>query len=71
MIDYDWVVINERRYLLPVAAEIKLTAGSGEQARHSRNEIRFRGYQKFGAEVKIIEDVEPDEEPQTKPQTNP
>lgn len=71
MIDYDWVMINERRYLLPFAAEIKLTVGSGDQAIHSRNEIRFRGYQKFGAEVKIIEDVEPDEEPESKPKVNP
>lgn len=67
LIDYDWVTINEQRYLLPSAAEIKLTIGSGEQAIHSRNEIRFRGYQKFGAEVKIIEDVEPDDEPESKP----
>ena len=67
LIDYDWVTINEQRYLLPSAAEIKLTIGTNEQAIHSRNEIRFRGYQKFGAEVKIIEDVEPDEEPAPKP----
>lgn len=67
LIDYDWVTINEQRYLLPSAAEIKLTVGSNEQAIHSRNEIRFRGYQKFGAEVKIIEDVEPDDEPESKP----
>jgi hypothetical protein len=69
MIDYDWVMINERRYLLPSAAEIKLTIGSNDQAIHSRNEIRFRGYQKFGAEVKIIEDVGPDDDapPEAKP----
>ncbi|HEX8492289.1 MAG TPA: hypothetical protein VF658_05570 [Pyrinomonadaceae bacterium] len=67
IIDYDWVTINEQRYLLPSAAEIKLTIGSNEQAIHSRNEIRFRGYQKFGAEVKIIEDVEPEDEPESKP----
>jgi hypothetical protein len=71
MVDYDWVTINEQRYLLPIAAEIKLTAGSGERARHSRNEIRFRGYQKFGAEVKIIEDVGPDDEPEQKPESKP
>jgi hypothetical protein len=71
-IDYDWATINEKRYLLPSAAQVELTIGSGEQAIHSRNEIRFRGYQKFGAEVKIIEDVGPDEdEPETKPETAP
>jgi hypothetical protein len=73
MIDYDWVTINEQRYLLPLAAEIKLTVGSGERSIHSRNEIRFRGYQKFGAEVKIIEDVGPDDEPvpEPKPESKP
>lgn len=70
LIDYDWVTINEQRYLLPSAAEIMLTLGSNEQAFHTRNEIRFRGYQKFGAEVKIIEDTDPDE-PETKPEPKP
>ena len=35
-----------------------------------RNEIRFRNYQKFGAEVKIIEDIgdfEDEPEPEKKP----
>jgi hypothetical protein len=68
-IDYDWVTINEREYLLPSNAEIKLTAAVGNQAIQTRNEIRFRNYQKFGAEVKIIEDIEgDDDEPPKKPQ---
>ncbi|MDX6694791.1 MAG: hypothetical protein QOF02_2394 [Blastocatellia bacterium] len=70
-IDYDWVTINEQRYLLPSAAEIRMTVGRNEQAVHTRNEIRFRGYQKFGAEVKILDDVGPDDEPETKPETKP
>jgi hypothetical protein len=70
-IDYDWVTINEQRYLLPITAEIKMTVGRNEQAVHTRNEIRFRGYQKFGAEVKILDDVDPDEEPETKPEAKP
>ena len=61
-IDYDWVTINETKYLLPSYAEVKLTSGRDAQAFHSRNEIRFRGYQKFGSEVRIIEDIEPDEQ---------
>lgn len=65
-IDYDWVTINEKQYLLPSNAEIKLTARVGDQSIQTRNEIRFRNYQKFGAEVKIIEDIEPDE-PEKKP----
>jgi hypothetical protein len=70
-VDYEWVMINEHNYLLPSAAIVQLTDGRGEQAFHTRNEIRFRGYQKFGAEVKIIEDVEPDEETEPKPETKP
>jgi hypothetical protein len=83
-IDYAWVPIVDQRYLLPSRAEIKLTetlsgaASSGrvlgsQQVRQvdsaqSRNVIRFRDYQKYGTEVKIIEDVEPDEDiPPQKP----
>ncbi|HEX8139261.1 MAG TPA: hypothetical protein VF544_16990 [Pyrinomonadaceae bacterium] len=62
-IDYDWVPIAERPYLLPTRAEVLMTSRYGDQLIQSRNEIRFRGYQKFGAEVKIIEDVDEDEEP--------
>ena len=67
-IDYDWVKINDKPYLLPSNAEIKLTAAVGNQSIQTRNEIRFRNYQKFGAEVKIIEDIGDDDEPPKKPQ---
>jgi hypothetical protein len=68
-IDYDWVTIAEKKHLLPTRAEIKLTirADKSRQQQESRNVIRFRDYQKYGTEVKIIEDTEPDEEPQKKP----
>jgi hypothetical protein len=66
-IDYDWVTINEKKYLLPSNAEIKLTARVGSQTIQTRNEIRFRNYQKFGAEVKIIEDIGDDDEPPKSP----
>jgi hypothetical protein len=69
-IDYDWVTINERQYLLPSFAEIKLTDGLRERPIQTRNEIRFRNYQKYGAEVKIIEDIEDfedEKEPEKKP----
>lgn len=69
-IDYDWVTINERQYLLPSFAEIKLSAGLRERQIQTRNEIRFRNYQKYGAEVKIIEDIEDfedEKEPEKKP----
>ena len=82
-IDFDWVTINERKYLLPVAAEAVFTTTvpvtyydprrqakvTEMQTFQTRNQIRFRNYQKFGAEVKIIEegDFTDEEEPAKKP----
>lgn len=68
LIDYDWVKINERPYLLPSHAEILITSlYKDRQLVQSRNDIRFRGYQKFGADVKIYDDVD-DEVPLEKPE---
>lgn len=67
LIDYDWVTIAEHSYLLPSRAEVILTSRYGEQSIQSRNEIRFRGYQKFGTEVRIIEDVDETEETPEEP----
>jgi hypothetical protein len=67
LIDYDWVSIAERQYLLPMQAEVITTARLGEQIYQKRNAIRFRGYQKFGSEVKLIEEDEFEEEPEKKP----
>jgi hypothetical protein len=62
-IDYDWVTIADKKHLLPTRAEIRLTIeGKDRQKFESRNVIRFRDYQKYGTEVKIIEDVDPDDE---------
>lgn len=58
VIDYDWVTINENKYLLPTHSEIRLTSVSGNMSRQSRNEIRFRGYQRFGAELKVIDEID-------------
>jgi len=80
-VDYDWVTIGEGKYLMPVAAESIFTTTAlvthydSRQVKvtemvtyQDRNEIRFRNYQKFGAEVKIIEDFEgSDEDPDKKP----
>ena len=69
VIDYDWVTINETRYLLPTHSEIVLTDVRGRQPQQSRNEIRFRGYQKFGAELKVIDEIdEKDFPPEEKPE---
>jgi hypothetical protein len=68
--DYDWVTIAERQYLLPIAVDLRMTALVQNQLVQARNEIRFRNYQKYGTEVKIIEDVGEEEEP-TQPEEPP
>lgn len=67
VIDYDWVTINENKYLLPSHSEILLTSVNGRMSRQSRNEIRFRGYQKFGAELKVIDEIDEKDFPPEKP----
>ncbi|HEX8652239.1 MAG TPA: hypothetical protein VF708_15465 [Pyrinomonadaceae bacterium] len=56
LVDYDWVTIAERQYLLPVQSDVVATYNINDRVYQDRNEIRFRNYQKFGSEVKIIED---------------
>jgi hypothetical protein len=68
LIDYDWVTINENKYLLPTHSEILLTDVRGSQSQQSRNEIRFRGYQKFGAELKVIDEIDEKDFPPEKPE---
>ena len=55
-VDYDWVTISDQKYRLPLSADVQLTARYYGQVQQSRNEIRFKSYQKFGTEVKVIED---------------
>ncbi|MGB7921898.1 MAG: hypothetical protein WCF57_01505 [Pyrinomonadaceae bacterium] len=66
IIDYDWITIGERQYLLPVRAENIIASSLPGRAAQARNEIRFRNYQKFGTEVKIIEDDDYEDEPEEK-----
>jgi hypothetical protein len=66
LIDYDWVTINDHKYLLPSHADIVSSERYRNQAYQTRNDIRFRGYRKFGTEVKIIEETD-DETPEKKP----
>jgi hypothetical protein len=63
LIDYDWVMINERKYLLPTHSEILLTTVNPKYVLQSRNDVRFRSYQKFGAELKVIDEVGEDDDP--------
>ena len=67
LIDYDWVNINERKYLLPTHSEILLTTVNPKFVLQSRNDIRFRSYQKFGAELKVIDEVGEDDDPPPPP----
>jgi len=67
LIDYDWVTIGESKYLLPTHSEVLITRTDRGMSRQSRNEIRFRGYQKFGAELKIIDEIDEKDFPPEKP----
>ena len=78
VIDYEMVTINEQEHLLPSRAIIQLADHLGSQREQTRNDILFRGYRKFGAEVKIIDIDEkdfppdkPDDTETSKPESKP
>ncbi len=64
-IDYDWVTIADEKYLLPSLSDVRLTSRENSQLYETRNVIRFKDYQKYGSEVRIVEEDEaaPDEKP--------
>ena len=63
-LDYDWVTIpGQGEYLLPARSVVIMTVDERGQTAQFRNDIRFRNYQKFGTELKIIEDDDFIEEP--------
>lgn len=70
-IDYDWVAINERKYLLPTHSQILMTTNQGRFVLQSKNDVRFRNYQKFGAELKVVDEVGEDDEPFEEPPKPP
>ena len=71
LIDYDWVTIGERKYLLPMRSEVLMTSNQGSMVLQSRNDVRFRSYQKFGAELKVIDEIGEDDEPADQPPPPP
>ena len=77
VIDYDWVSINDQRHLLPSRALVELTARAGSVNEQTRNDILFRGYRKFGTEVKITDidetdfPADPPEDEPKRPETAP
>jgi len=71
LIDYDWVDINEHKFLLPSRSEILMTTSQPKFVLQSRNDVRFRSYQKFGAELKVVDEVGEDDDPGASTQTKP
>jgi serine/threonine-protein kinase RIO1 len=68
VIDYDWVTISDEKYLLPSLSDVRLTFREKREVYETRNVIRFKEYQKYGSEVKILDDdVEPAPEEKPKP----
>lgn len=63
--DYDLVEIAGEKYLLPAISDFRGTVKGSDILFESRNLIRFKNYQKYGAEVKISDDDE--EVPAEKP----
>ncbi len=56
IIDYDWVTIANEKYLLPLLSDVRLISREGKELYETRNLIRFKEYQKFGSDVKILDD---------------
>ncbi len=54
-IDYEWITINNEKYLLPISSDIRITYREKNRLFETRNVIRFRGYQKYGTDVKVVE----------------
>ena len=67
VIDYDWVTISDEKFLLPSLSDVRLTFREGKQIYESKNVIRFKEYNKYGSEVKILDgdevEVKDDEKP--------
>ncbi len=64
-IDYDWVTISEETFLLPTVSDVRLTFRESRDVFETRNLIRFKNYQKYGTEIKVLDDdldeIVPDE----------
>ncbi len=66
-INYEWVNIpGQGDYLLPSHAVLVMTANEGGRLTQHRNDIRFRNYQKFGTELKILDEDDLEEVPEEK-----
>ena len=64
LIDYEWVKISDEKYLLPSLSDVRLTMREKANVFETRNLIKFKDYQKYGSEVKILDDdIKPDPAP--------
>jgi len=50
-VDYDFVVINNHDYMLPLGAQVILRKGRTEL---NRNEIEFRNFRRFSSNMRIL-----------------
>ena len=58
------VQIADEKFLLPVLSDAKFTSAEAGKLFQSRNLIRFKNYQRYGTEVKILDDdvkIEPEQ----------
>ncbi|UWZ83863.1 VWA domain-containing protein [Occallatibacter riparius] len=62
-VDYDYVAISDRDYLVPVSAEMRLIQG-----RHSAvlNTMEFRNYRRFGSTMRMVNYTPLDPKPDQK-----
>jgi len=67
VIDYDWVTIEKEKYLLPLLSDVRLVFRESKQVYESKNLIRFKEYQKYGSEVKILDGDEEEVKDEEKP----
>jgi len=65
-LDYDYVTISGREFVLPLRAEVRMR----ESKYLTKNEVEFRLYRKFGAEATITYDT-PSPLPAEKTQEQP
>jgi hypothetical protein len=67
IIEYDLVKIADEQYLLPSYSEARFTSRQNSELIQDRNQIRFKEYQKFGTEIKILDEDVVEGENQQKP----
>ncbi|CAN5345183.1 hypothetical protein BH10ACI3_BH10ACI3_13570 [soil metagenome] len=66
-IDYDMIEIAGDKYLMPTISDFRGTVESQGRRFESRNLIRFKNYQKYGSDVRILDDdIDPVTEPTPK-----